>query len=328
MFDYSAVKVLLLGSTGFLGGTVLTHLENAGFTVTCLVREGKVGLLEGRKAHAIAGTYDDHPALTTIAAAHDVVVNAATSDDLGLTVALNRGLAQRRTAGKTAVLAHVSGSQVIESKPTGKLEPVPVYNDEDVKQIEGISEDALHRKIDLEIVRADLAGEIIASIICPTCIWGKGSGPDKVISGMNPDYVKVAIKKGYAAYAGEGTNIWGQVEVDDVADLIVRVIKRDLTVNQPAGFARWYFAENGERDAKTFATTLGATLHRLGLISDPAPQSVPVDDKEGPCWPNKTTSRCHANRSHHELGWNPKGKWDEGMEKDILDIVHVLKLRT
>lgn len=81
----------------------------------------------------------------------DIAINAATSDDLELTKAINRGLAKAKaTSNKNGVLVHFSGTQLIESKPTGKLEDVPKYDDLDVEQIKSIPESALHRLIDLE----------------------------------------------------------------------------------------------------------------------------------------------------------------------------------
>ena len=44
------VSVLLLGATGFLGGTVLTDLEGADYDITALVRPGKEDKLSSRKA--------------------------------------------------------------------------------------------------------------------------------------------------------------------------------------------------------------------------------------------------------------------------------------
>lgn len=44
------VSVLLLGATGFLGGTVMTDLEAADYDITALVRPGKEDKLSSRKA--------------------------------------------------------------------------------------------------------------------------------------------------------------------------------------------------------------------------------------------------------------------------------------
>lgn len=51
------------------------------------------------------------------------------------------------------MLVHISGTQLIESKPTGKLEGVPKYDDLDLDQIKSIPDTALHRLIDLEYVQ-------------------------------------------------------------------------------------------------------------------------------------------------------------------------------
>lgn len=81
----------------------------------------------------------------------DIAINAATSDDLELTKAINRGLAKAKAKSKKrGILVHVSGTQLIESKPTGKLEDVPEYDDLDIEQIKSIPDSALHRLIDME----------------------------------------------------------------------------------------------------------------------------------------------------------------------------------
>ena len=59
--------------------------------------------------------------------------------------------------------------------------------------------------------RADLAEEIIASVICPGLIYGVGTGPDKVVSDLNPDFVRKALKAKQVVYAGDGTNEWADV---------------------------------------------------------------------------------------------------------------------
>lgn len=53
------------------------------------------------------------------------------------------------------------------------------------------------------MARADLAGEITASIICPGVIFGHGTGPYKTISSPFPNLMDVALKHKRAIYAGE-----------------------------------------------------------------------------------------------------------------------------
>ena len=74
------------------------------------------------------GFYNDFVTVELLCGAADIVINAATSDDLELTKSINLGLEQGRHNGRRGVLVHISGTQVIESEPTGKLEGVTKYD--------------------------------------------------------------------------------------------------------------------------------------------------------------------------------------------------------
>jgi hypothetical protein len=77
----------------------------------------------------LQGSFSDLALIEQTSSAHDIVINAADSDDLPLTRSINRGLAHARKSGKKGVLVHVSGTQLIESPPTGNLdEGWPVYD--------------------------------------------------------------------------------------------------------------------------------------------------------------------------------------------------------
>lgn len=310
----------------------------------------------------------------------DVVVNAATSDDLGLTKSINLGLKKGRSAlGKMGVLVHISGTQLIESEPTGELEDVPRYDDLNVEQIKAIPDEALHRLIDLEyvwgppvcdrsknvrveltglllhrVVRADLAGDITASIICPGVIFGRGTGPKKTISSPLPNLVRLALKHDRVLFAGKGTNIWAHVQIQDVSDMIMLSLKHNLDSGKPAGFERFYLyvylvcppsaircsfvgyiadpqadftgsAENGEHEKRKLCTQMAAVLHREGVISDATPLSVPADGPMAPSWANKTTSRCLANRARRDLHWRPKVLLEDVFEAEILDVLSAVR---
>ncbi|CAN8099768.1 unnamed protein product [Discula destructiva] len=321
-----AHSVLLLGATGFLGGTVLTELEQGGYNITSVVRPERENCLSGRKTKVLLASHDDLAKIEGASAEADIVINAATSDDLDLTKAINRGLVKGSLrSGKKGVLIHISGTQLIESKPTGKLEDVPEYDDLDVEQIKAIPETALHRSIDLEVARADLAGDITASIICPGVIFGRGTGPYKTISSPFPNLARLALKHQRVLYAGKGTNVWAHVHIRDVSDMISKCVKHNITATEPAGFERFYFAENGEHQKLEFCTKMASVLHAKGAISEPEPYSVPVDDPNAPSWANRTTARCVANRARKELSWLPKTLLEDVFEAEILDILSAVQ---
>lgn len=116
-----APSVLVLGSTGFIGGHTLHKLITAhpSWHVTALARSAEnckaveswaqplVGM-HGR-FDTVQGDHSDLEGIRKLCETRDAVVNAATSDDLGLSKAINEGLAKARAAGKKATLVHLSG---------------------------------------------------------------------------------------------------------------------------------------------------------------------------------------------------------------------------
>ncbi|RDW85346.1 hypothetical protein BP5796_03671 [Coleophoma crateriformis] len=312
------LSVLLFGATGYLGGTVLTDLEKAGvYDITCLVRPNRESLMKQRKSAILLGSHSDLEMIENAGARMDLVINAATSDDLELTRAINCGLRRGRESGRKGLLVHISGTQLIESEPTGKLEDVPKYDDLDVDQIKSIPDSALHRLIDLE--------QITASIVCPGVIFGRGTGPSKTISSPFPNIVRLALRHKRVIYAGDGTNIWCHVYVQDVSDMIMMLIKANLDAKEPAGFERFYFAESGEHQKLKLSIELGTILYEKGLVLDSQPLAVPADDSRAPSWANRTTARCLANRARHQLGWTPKLLLEDMFKAEISDILSTVR---
>jgi hypothetical protein len=130
--------------------------------------------------------------------------------------------------------------------------------------------------------------------------------------------------------------------VQDVADLILLSLKHNLQANKPAGFQRFYLsahrhlavpedlltgrsAENGEHEKLAFAKKLAKHLRARGLVKSEDILHVPAGDVRAPHWANNTTSRCHANRSRKELGWQPKHEMgDQEIEQDVADILKAM----
>lgn len=70
---------------------------------------------------------------------------------------------------------------------------------------------------------------------------------------------------------------------------------------------------------------MGSVLHAKGVVSDAAPLSVPVDSPMAPSWPNKTTSRCFANRARRDLCWSPKVLLEDVLEAEFLDLLSAIR---
>jgi len=130
--------IVVLGSTGFIGGHFLfrlltsspSSLSGLNPSVIALtsssdkaetLAEWQKGLpssmpFEVRVASRGKEWYEENRKLASQA---DLVVQAATSDDLDLTKAINAGLEQAKKSGLAGKLLHLSGVQLIESAPLG-----------------------------------------------------------------------------------------------------------------------------------------------------------------------------------------------------------------
>lgn len=84
-------------------------------------------------------------------------------------------------------------------------------------------------------------------------------------------------------------------------------------------------AENGEHQKLRFSTQMALILHAHGLISEPTPYSVPIDNPEAPNWANRTTARCFARRARQDFGWAPTTLLENVFEAEILDIVSAIQ---
>lgn len=180
-------------------------------------------------------------------------------------------------------------------------------------------------------------------------IFGRGTGPYKTISSSFPNLVRLALKHQRVLYAGEGTNIWAHVHIQDVSDMILlQCLKLGNAAWPPAGFERFYLyvfvttrfatglgeslsdlislsAENGEHQKFKVCTQMASILHAKGAIPEPTPLSVQVDSPNAPSWTNRTTARCSANRAKKELDWRPKTLLEDVFEAEILDILSAVQ---
>jgi nucleoside-diphosphate-sugar epimerase len=138
-------------------------------------------------------------------------------------------------------------------------------------------------------------------IICPSLIYGLGHGanPDSV---QVPLLIKLARKRGNAAHAGPGENIWSNVHIDDLVPLYALAIEK-----APAG--SFYFAENGEDSMRDACESIN---RMLGFAGPPSAMSMA---EAAAAWSEGTAedtmasnSRVRAKRARSELGWKPKAR--------------------
>ncbi|GJE92242.1 NAD(P)-binding protein [Phanerochaete sordida] len=320
--------ILILGATGYIGGSVLARLlkhPNAqNFEITALVRgQDKAKTLESFGVKTVIGSYkDDHALTEKLAENAHIVFQIVDADDLPAMQALLKGLKNRHEkTGDVPVLIHTSGSAiVIEGQDKGNLVRERVWDDTDVEALAGISPAALHRNVDDAVFAADKEGYARTFQISPGTVYGAPSGPfvDAGIQNTHsiqiPLMIKAALARGRAGMVGQGLPLWGNVHVEDAADLFVllfNAILKNGADNVGHGLNGYYFAGNDEASWRDIARAIGDAMRALGLTQDAEPTSFSDDElakyfftfEIGQLW--GTNSRFRASRAK-ALGWSPK----------------------
>lgn len=286
------MKVFCTGASGYIGGSVAAHFAAAGHKVTGLVRSPeKADAVRAFGIEPVMGTLDDVAVLSQAAKAADVVVNAASADHKVAAVALLDAL-----AGSGKPFVHTSGSSVIGTRSKGQRSDA-VFD-----------EDTPFTPSPARVARAAL-NELILSyrdkgcrpvIVCPSLIYGigHGAGRDSV---QVPLLIKLAKKRGNAAHAGPGENIWSNVHIDDLVTLYALAIER-----VPAG--GFYFAENGESSMREACEAINRMLGFAGPPMAMSMEEAAAEWSEGTAEDTMASnSRVRAVRAR-QLGWKPQAR--------------------
>ncbi|MGX9426767.1 MULTISPECIES: NAD-dependent epimerase/dehydratase family protein [Bradyrhizobium] len=287
------MKVFCTGASGYIGGSVAAHLVAAGHHVTGLVRSlEKADAVRIHGIQPLFGTLDDEECLVQAAQAADIVINAASADHKGAVVALTGAL-----AGTGKLFIHTSGSSIVGTRAKGH------------RSDEIFDEDAPITASPARAARVALNEYILSHrekgshpvIICPSLIYSLGHGAEPH-SMQVPLLISLARKRGCAAHAGPGENVWSNVHIDDLVTLYSLAIEK-----APAG--AFYFAENGENSMREICEAINTML---GFDRPPSAMSMEeaasewgegvAEDTMG------SNSRVRGVRARRQLDWEPKAR--------------------
>lgn len=125
-------SVFLLGATGYIGGSLLSHLldlPEPPQEITTISRSAdKIKAFQQlstskTKLSGEKGSYDEEALVVRLASSSDVVVSAADSDNTAMIDAILKGMKQRyEKTKKQGVLVHVSGTGEITDRAYGDYE--------------------------------------------------------------------------------------------------------------------------------------------------------------------------------------------------------------
>jgi nucleoside-diphosphate-sugar epimerase len=284
------MKVFITGATGYIGGSIAEALAASGHAVSGLVRDKeKAEYLQSRNIFPILGELDDSEILGAAANVADVIINTANSDHRGAVDAILKAIVG---TGKTFI--HNSGSSVVADDAYG--EPSDKVFDEET-EFEPLPPKVA--RVDLDrIVRSAARDNIRSVVICPTMIYGRGSGFHKSSSQI-PSLIAQAKKDGVARYFGRGSNRWSNVHISDVVALYLLAIERA----KPGDF---FFVENGEENIKNIAEEIGRQLGFGQAAQSWAREDAEREWSKGAVFSLASNSRVIAAKARRELEWQPR----------------------
>jgi nucleoside-diphosphate-sugar epimerase len=237
----------------------------------------------------LLGTLDDGERLAQAAQAADIVVNAASADHMGAVAALLGAL-----AGSGKPFIHTSGSSIVGTRARGRRsgaifdESVPVTPTPARAARVALNERILSYR----------DKECRPVIICPSLIYGLGLGVEPH-STQVPLLIDLARKRGCAAHAGPGENIWSNVHIDDLVALYVLAIER-----APPG--AFLFAENGENSMREVCEAINRTLGFAGPPTAMSMEEAAAEWGEGTAEDTMASNSRVRATSARQLGWRPK----------------------
>ncbi|KAL9057873.1 MAG: hypothetical protein Q9162_002103 [Coniocarpon cinnabarinum] len=293
-------KVLVVGASGYIGGTVFssiltspsTAIQQCAFSVL-LRNPAQHDYFKSKHANIIPfSDLEDTDTIRTAAAEHDVVVNCSTGFATNAARALIQGLGERkRSTGHAVRYMHTSGTSNLGDRPVSKKYVEPRYvegrsflDTEDIDSYMRMREEKEQypqRSTDVVVIDTGLKEQVPTYIIMPPTIWGKGSGAFNKRSIQIPSLCKAALKNGYSVCIGKGGGQMDHVHVQDLAQVYENLLIALLEGNPekfPSGRQGIYFAETGPHTWRDVAEGIAQAGVELGAFKERELKEVELEE--------------------------------------------------
>jgi nucleoside-diphosphate-sugar epimerase len=235
------MKVLVIGATGYIGGTVAQHLSEAGHVVQGLARsDDAAARLQASGIPPVRGDIADAASVVAALSDFDAVIYCAVpapqdADTLHTVI--------DALAGSGRTLIYTSGVGLFGTADAG--EPTDAsYAEEDAFAVYPplVGRAAIERAV------IDSAARGVRSMVVrPPLVHGRGASSALLYM------LDLATREGKAYMVGRGQNRWGYVHVDDLAALFVKALEGGA-----AGAV--YHAIADEHEWGAFAALVGELL--------------------------------------------------------------------
>ncbi|KAJ5185266.1 hypothetical protein N7491_006863 [Penicillium cf. griseofulvum] len=329
----SKTQVLILGATGYIGGSILAELlrssEASKLSISALIRRSdQMAKLNSLGVKPILfGGLDDLEACIDAASQSDLVINAASASHDRSAKALVEGLALRQKAtGKEAYLIHTSGTSILGDHPyTGTPQDQKIWSDEkdNIFEMEKNHPERYGQRVtDVTVVETGLSLGVKTYIVVPPTIYGQGDGPFATLSQQVPNLARLARKRGFAGVIESGKGIWNHVHIADLSVFYGLLFRAVIEQNTwlPSGPDAVFFVESGEHTWLQVSQGIADAMCKSGLLATNEVKSISLKEAAAEITGGNeslaeislaSNSRARADFARNRLGWNtPRGSED------------------
>ncbi|KAF5487166.1 Uncharacterized protein CGCS363_v013474 [Colletotrichum siamense] len=303
-------KIFLTGATGYIGGTVLSLLikSHPEYAIRALVRDSAKGkIITGtfEDVEVVEGDLDSADILAREASNADVILHLASTGHLKSVETIHKALASSQ---KPSHWVQVSGASALAAAELADKSRAPgdgsdlVFNDlTGIADIRSIIQRHPSRAVDNYILKvAAEESKINTALVFPPIIYGQGLGPGNKRSVQVPALAKTTLERKRGIQVGKGLSRWGNVHVEDVSQLFVKLVEK---------------AVEGKADAQSFgeiSKLVATAAAKKGLIPSDDVEVLSPEDANT-LLPHGavlfgTNARSEAVRGKELLGWAPAGE--------------------
>ncbi|KAF7549351.1 hypothetical protein G7Z17_g6437 [Cylindrodendrum hubeiense] len=237
--------ILLTGASGYIGGDLLHLLAKSHpeYRVRALIRDTAKGDVIKKKfsqVQIVDGGLDDTELLAREAKDADVVLHLAATGHLSSVKTIHQALLEKSTTQTPPYWIQISGASALAAAELADQTRSPgtgtdiVWNDLDgIDAIRSIIKDHPSRAVDNYMLSvADETSHIKSAIVMPPIIYGRGRGPINQRSIQIPELAKATLKLQRGLQVGSGQSRWGNVHIQDLSQLIVKLVENALEGRQ------------------------------------------------------------------------------------------------
>jgi len=278
-------RIFITGASGYLGSAIAERLVRAGYEVVGLVRTAEQASRLGRAGvQPQLGDLTKPETFVSVIKNCDVAVHATYARE-GSPAALDQlALEAYRDAaedGRLRRLLYTSGFWV-HGDPKGES----IDESAPLAPLENVAWRAPHEDVVMDLAQH----EVVPVVFRPAIVYGESRG---ILGGWFAE----AKDRGTVTYPGDGSQLWGMVHRDDVAEAY------RLGLEHAGAGDRFLLADGSAHTVRELAE---AVARATGATPKPWPADEVVQALGAYGGALLSSARVNATKARRELGWVPR----------------------